>query len=205
MTSISLVELLGLAESTFSIRVRSFDRFRPSRLRNNVTVHSFQTAQGDKQLGDAIFLAISDWLNDRGWTLSRWRVDKAPYKGREYVLIAPVEVVRLATAYHATRSASIDSIRQNGLCGGTRERCNTDRLDTLGNSYVCLELGSPGDESRGECGTANWWREHLRAKTAIMTPIGRYLSLTLAVLRALHATRTFGARAESSSARRFRL
>lgn len=164
MTSISLVELLGLAESTFSIRVRSFDRFRPSRLRNNVTVHSFQTAQGDKQLGDAIFLAISDWLNDRGWTLSRWR------------MIKPLIKVESMSSSHLSKSSgsqprimqrAVRVLIQSGKTGYAAERANvatrTGLIRSVTATFVwswVLRAMNRGANAEPPTGGASVWRKN---------------------------------------------
>jgi hypothetical protein len=69
--------------------------------------------------------------------------------------------MRPAIVYHATRTTSVPSIKDQGLCPGTRESCNAKRLDSLGSIYAVAKLGAPGDASRDEFGTAYWWLEHL--------------------------------------------
>ena len=157
----SLPDLIRVAELRFAIRAISFDHFHPTFLRDDVTVHAFRHSDNDDQLDDETFFALRDWFEHEGWLVYRQRFRKQPFDGVEHAYIVPMDPINLLVAYHATRTVSIQSIKNDGLCPGTHERCNTERLDSIGNIYAVSELGSPGDEAHNNYGTAHWWREHL--------------------------------------------
>ena len=162
------------------MRAVSFDHFRPTFLREDVTVHAFRRSDNDDQLDDESFFALRDWFENQGWLVTRQRFRKPPFDGVEHVYIAPMDTLNPSVAFHATRTASIQSIKNNGLRPAIRERCNTERLDSIGNIYAASELGFPGDEARNNYGTAHWWREHLAHQNRFDDPDWSILQIDVA-------------------------
>lgn len=181
----SLPDLIRIAESQFAVLSRSHDSLRLPYLRDNVTIHTFQQADNDHHLHDDTFNDLRVWFERQGWLVSRQRLQKPPYDGAEYVVIAPIEMLNPSLVYHATRTASLESIEKHGLCPSTRERCNSERLDSIGNIYAASELGSAGDESPANRGTAYWWREYLSHENRFNDRAWSILQINVAAISGL--------------------
>ena len=76
------------------------------------------------------------------------------------LLLASKHFVSADVVYHATRSANVSSILENGLLPSTPSRSTTGRADCNGNIYVCDSLGSVHEDSNDEAfkRSAHWWR-----------------------------------------------
>ncbi|QDV56487.1 hypothetical protein [Rosistilla oblonga] len=190
----SIPDLIRIAESQFRMRATSFDHFRPHFLHDDVTVHAFRRSGNDDHLDDHTYDGLRDWFENQGWIVSRQRFRKPPFDGVEHIYIAPIETLHPSVAFHATRTVSIKSIENNGLCPGLRERCNTERLDSIGNIYAASKLGSPGDESRNNFGTAHWWREHLAHENRFDDPVWSILQIDVAAVGGLTCFRDIWSR-----------
>jgi hypothetical protein len=104
-------------------------------------------------------------LNAIGWQYSEFGAQdlERNEQWRHFVFAAPMRLVPVPEiAFHATRRASVQSIRELGLLPSKPDISATGRFDCHGNIYLCQELGElpESPESEPQKATAMWWRWH---------------------------------------------
>lgn len=100
------------------------------------------------------------WLLANGFFLQGYTTQK----GNTDYLLAPLNPLRVSTAYHATAKKNLTAIMRDGLLPGDPEkgRASTgNRFDCVGNIYVCEKLGTPDDAGRKCTYSAHWWCDEL--------------------------------------------
>jgi hypothetical protein len=96
-----------------------------------------------------------------------WQYSEADDGNRHLAYVAPMYFVSgLEIVYHATRTASLPFIREQGILPSNADISATGRPDCYGNIYVCEELGEYPTLSDVEPkkATATWWRWALSRK-----------------------------------------
>ena len=132
--------------------------------RDDVTVHSFFDPENStSEMTVEMRTALRNWFASNGWLFSRQVIEhKITANAIERLYLAPMVPVTMTVGYHATRRASLDSIREHGLVPSTSESQTTKgRLDCEGNIYLCERLGTQADEGKQRSFSAHWWRHHL--------------------------------------------
>ena len=146
---------------------------------DRLDVRAFTLFPSDNTV-DSIKTAMRCRLSKINWQISE--MDDRPL----LLFVAPMVFVSVRTAYHATRSANLDSVFQHGLLPSVPELSNTGRADCIGNIDVCPTLGNdPVDlDAEPEKGTAPWWRWHLSHKNSFNDPDWCILRVELANVEA---------------------
>lgn len=129
-------------------------------------------------LSDDEFSQVSNWFEQQGWLATRQLSVKG--SDNELFYLSPLHRSELSEGFHATRAVSLNGILKVGLMPGNRELTTSnvsDRRDQIGNSYVAEQLGSAGDEARGNKGTAHWWREYKSHNNCFDDPVWSILRL----------------------------
>jgi hypothetical protein len=121
-------------------------------------------ATSDVRLSSEDWQRVRKLLEGFSWQGSRQLDDLTSYGvgHKEYLILAPMARVFLEYGYHATRLASLDAIRRDGLLPSNPDRqMSNEQYDCDGNIYVCDKLGTPADAGVANSRSAHWWRAHL--------------------------------------------
>jgi hypothetical protein len=174
------------AERRFGIRILTFSQWRPDEGQHPgsaLHIFSVEVDFREQSLSDDEFLAVSEWLEQRGFLATRQFLQHD--SGTEHVCTVPAERHAATVGFHATRTVSVPTILRQGLQRGDRTKSTSrmdERIDQLGNIYVAEHLGQPGDEASGIKGTAHWWREHKAKVNCFADPDWSILRLDFAGL-----------------------
>lgn len=160
MTSASkeLERVMQNAENQFDVRF--LKEIPPGELRPEASVFPLLTSDSQPIKDPDTLIALSDWFHRCGYLFTYQQIANRNNRIRTVCAITSRVPEKISVGYHATKTVSVEQVLEQGLLPGCRGRCNSERQDTIGNIYVAEDLGSWGDYSTDNKGTAHWWREH---------------------------------------------
>lgn len=162
-TAVEVDAMLIALGSELGIRIRDLSGKLPREAAERVphATKIIRISQGEVPF-EAAKASIRSWLRPVGWLVTQ--EPKHPF----LLWVAPMRLVTVPVAYHATNQAILPAIERNGLLPSSPERSNTERIDCEGNVYLCAAIGKPMADpcAQPELGTAHWWCWQLGAGNA---------------------------------------